>query len=203
MNPAQVRKNNLKMKVATRDGRPTGVNPNVSVGGCIPIRELLHIQSMCDEGKTDSEIATALGLNLAKVASIIADEGWRSPPSEISALKAKETAFAERWKRAIAAQARYLSLRGMDLAAKKVLADDAMGFALSARGTKAFVDMALQAQGESTASDAPVSSINLFFFAGEAKPVDPKSVSPNPVGHSGYVKPDLNASVLDVDAKSA
>lgn len=184
--------------------RPKGPNPNASPGGAIPIRELMHMQTLCEEGLTDEAIAAKLGLSLAITAEIIADEGWRMPRDESQALQPKEQRACVRWQRAVAAQARFLSLKGMSLAIKKVEEGDAMGFALSARGTKAFVDMALQADGvQADQGKTGTASVNLFFFAGDAQPVrsrEPRSVNPNPVSQSDSAALEAKGTILDVQA---
>lgn len=137
----------------------------------IPVMKLIEMQVLVEAGETDGVIAEKLQLSIDDVSEIIIQENWRAILSDTEQSKRADVRVRERWKRAIAVNSRFLSMKGFKMANDAAERNDTIGFANAARGTKTFVDLARQADGmdEGESSEGSV-SINLFCFTGEARP---------------------------------
>lgn len=142
----------------------------------IPARALCDIQWLIESGADDAEIARRVNLPPEKVTQIITEGGLRDLIGS-EAEKSRDEKMRLRWTRAVGLASRSLSLAGLKMAGEAADKGDAFGFSLAARGTKAFVDMARQADGldGKDGSGAGAPSVNMFFFAGEALPIKPVS----------------------------
>jgi len=151
----------------------------------VPIRILCAMQAHVDAGRTDSEITDLINAHMAanalpdsappepwsvqKVAGIIETEHWRDrvlldPASESQRISADQVQHL-RWERAVKAAARWLSLRGMELAGEAADCGNARNFKDAAQGAKLFVDIA---KGDGSGKDEPgnAPSVSVFFING-------------------------------------
>lgn len=110
--------------------------------------KLVQMQVLCDRGQTDEEIATACGLGLEMVSSLIESNGWRESPlverSEAHDYAASRRVLVKRWERAVGANARWMAMKGFGMIEESVTPRD---FKDAAQGTKLLVEMAREAEG--------------------------------------------------------
>lgn len=162
----------------------------------VSINQLMAIQFHVERGRTDEEIAMETKLTLETVSLIVAQEGWRVLLVDADAQKTADQRGIARWQRAVAASSRYLALKGMELAHGAALAQDTMGFANAARGTKAFVDMATQVTDPNKGRSGGAGSINLFFYSGEVQPIRRAERNVQPISKPEIVN-DISVQVVD------
>lgn len=145
----------------------------IPVADRISARQFCDIQWLIESGKSDAEIAAHCDLPLDKLTAIIAEGDMRTVIGR-EADKTKDQKMRDRWVRAVGLASRSLSLAGFAMAMDAAKEKDAFKFSLAARGTKAFVDMARQAEGldKDGNSAGALPSVNLFFFNGEALPIN-------------------------------
>lgn len=126
----------------------------------LPARKLVAIQALCDQGLTDAEIGEQCCLAPELVAECVKRENWRSgePPTA----EAEQLADL-RWGRALAAQARWLALRGADAAGQALDDGNVRSFKDAAQGTVAMAQIA-RANKTEKGSIAEV-NIGLFFLS--------------------------------------
>lgn len=151
----------------------------------VPIRILCAMQAHCDAGRSDSEITDLINAQMVanampdsappepwrieKVSTIIEQEHWReraleSPDNEAHRISAHQIQHM-RWERAVRAAARWLSLKGMELASDAADCGNARNFKDAAQGAKLMVDIA---RGEDGLNDAKANapSVSVFFLNG-------------------------------------
>ena len=152
----------------------------------VPIRILCAMQAHCDAGRTDSEICDLINAHLAlhalpdsappvpwpvsKVTQIVEAEHWRERTLESAEDEGKRVSAHQiqniRWERAVTAAARYLSLRGMELAGEAADQGNARNFKDAAQGAKLFVDIARGVDGKAGDAGANAPSVSVFFING-------------------------------------
>ena len=136
----------------------------------LPIEKLIQIQTLVDKGRSDAEIARLSDLPTDVVALIVENENWRESrlisDAERATHEEKRKAHLIRWERAVGAQARLLTLRGLNATGDKLDLGDVRNAKEAATVAKLMSDLARVSENMDTKSksDSSPVGINLFFI---------------------------------------